>query len=84
MQVLGWVIMGLIAGFIAKKIMPGKQQDGWLFTMLLGIGGALVGGFLGGQLGFGGLSGFDLRTLILSVVGALLIIYVADLIQKRK
>lgn len=62
-EILVWIVFGLVAGAIAKLLMPGKDPGGLIVTILLGIVGALVGGFLGRQLGFGGLSGFDLRSL---------------------
>lgn len=63
MGILAWIVLGLIAGLLAKLLMPGRDPGGIIITILLGIGGALVGGFLGTQLGFGGLSGFDLRSM---------------------
>ena len=63
MGILAWIVLGLIAGLLAKLLMPGRDPGGIIITILLGIGGALVGGFLGTRLGFGGLSGFDLRSM---------------------
>lgn len=63
MGILAWIVLVLIAGLLAKLLMPGRDPGGIIITILLGIGGALVGGFLGTQLGFGGLSGFDLRSM---------------------
>jgi uncharacterized membrane protein YeaQ/YmgE (transglycosylase-associated protein family) len=60
MGILTWIIFGLIAGVIAKLIMPGKDPGGFIITMLLGVAGALVGGFIGSALGFGAVSGFNL------------------------
>ncbi|MCV5264084.1 GlsB/YeaQ/YmgE family stress response membrane protein, partial [Escherichia coli] len=57
MGIISWIILGLIAGALAKWLMPGKDGGGWIATMLLGIAGAFVGGFLGGILGFGGATG---------------------------
>jgi uncharacterized membrane protein YeaQ/YmgE (transglycosylase-associated protein family) len=51
MGILGWIIFGLIVGALAKFVMPGKDPGGWIITTLLGIVGALVGGFLGRMLG---------------------------------
>ena len=74
MDILAWVVLGLIAGALAKYLMPGKDPGGILVTIVLGIVGALVGGFLGNTLGFGGLTGFDLRSLGLAVGGAMLLL----------
>ena len=72
---LGYIIVGFIAGAIAKAIMPGKESGGWLATMLLGIGGAFVGGFVG-DLALGGsfTTMWSLRGLGFSVLGAMLIL----------
>ena len=53
MGIVAWIVLGLIAGLLAKLIMPGKDPGGIIITILLGIAGALVGGFFGTQLGFG-------------------------------
>lgn len=76
MGLVYWAIFGLIAGAIAKWIMPGADGDSWLKTMFLGIGGAWVGGFLGSMLGLGSISGFNFGSMALAVGGALLIIWV--------
>ena len=83
MGIIAWLVLGLIAGLLAKVIMPGNDPGGIIITILLGIGGALVGGFLGTQLGFGGLSGFDLRSLAMAVGGAVLLLFVYRLLKQR-
>ena len=75
MGIIAWIVLGLVAGLLAKLVMPGKDPRGIVITILLGIGGALVGGFIGTFLGFGGISGFDLRSLTLAVGGAVLLLY---------
>lgn len=74
MGILSWIIMGLIVGAVAKLIMPGKDPGGLVITVVLGIGGAFVGGFIGSFLGFGKVSGFNLGSLVLATGGALLIL----------
>lgn len=71
MGVLSWIVFGLIAGALAKWIMPGKDPGGFLVTMAIGIAGAFVGGFVGTLLGFGGISGFNLGSMVLAVLGAI-------------
>ena len=83
MGILAWIVLGLIAGLLAKLIMPGRDPGGIIITILLGIGGALVGGFLGTRLGFGGLSGFDLRSMAIAVGGAVLMLFVYRLLTQR-
>ncbi|MGD8251988.1 MAG: GlsB/YeaQ/YmgE family stress response membrane protein [Desulfobacterales bacterium] len=76
MGMLSWIVMGLIVGILAKWIMPGKDPGGIVITILLGIAGAFVGGFLGSMVGLGRVSGFNLGSLVLATVGALLILFV--------
>ena len=85
MGILAWILMGLIAGALAKWIMPGDDPGGILITIVLGIVGALLGGFLAGLLGIGEGSAvdFDLGTLLMSIVGALLVLFIYRQIRKR-
>ena len=72
MGILAWIILGLIAGAIAKAILPGRDPGGFIVTALIGIVGAVIGGFLGNMIfGIGGVSGVDIRSILISVVGAL-------------
>lgn len=82
MGIFSWIVMGLIVGVMAKWIMPGKDPGGLIITILLGIGGAFVGGFVGSFLGFGKVSGFNLGSLALATGGALLILFVYRKIKK--
>lgn len=70
MDILTWLVLGLVAGVLAKMVMPGAEANSWLMTILLGVAGAMVGGYLGSTLGIGVVSGFNLTSLALSVVGA--------------
>jgi uncharacterized membrane protein YeaQ/YmgE (transglycosylase-associated protein family) len=83
MGIIAWVALGLLAGLLAKFIMPGKDPGGILITILLGIGGALVGGFIGTQLGFGDITGFDLRSLAIAVGGAVLLLFLYRLLKQQ-
>jgi uncharacterized membrane protein YeaQ/YmgE (transglycosylase-associated protein family) len=83
MGILTWIIFGLIAGAIAKFIMPGNQGMGWLLTIILGIVGAFVGGWIGSMLGWGTVDDFDFRSIILAVVGALLVLWIYGMATKR-
>ena len=74
MGILSWIIFGLIAGALAKLLMPGKDPGGFFVTVIIGIVGAIVGGFLGTQLGFGGISGFDFRSFLVAIAGAMLLL----------
>ena len=74
MGLLSWIVFGLIAGVIAKLLMPGRDPGGCIVTMAIGIAGALLGGFIATALGFGGISGFDFRSLLIAIVGAVLLL----------
>ena len=77
MGIIGWIVLGLIAGAIAKAILPGKQRGGWLITILLGIVGALLGGFLGSTLlGVPLGSFFEIRTWLLAIGGSLIVLLI--------
>lgn len=84
MGVISWVFLGLVVGIVAKLIMPGKDPGGFIVTTAIGIVGAFVGGFLGSLAGFGEVSGFDLRSLALAVVGALILLFGYRVIRSRK
>jgi uncharacterized membrane protein YeaQ/YmgE (transglycosylase-associated protein family) len=76
MGILAWIVLGLIAGAIAKAIMPGKDPGGFIVTALIGIVGAFLGGFLGNMITGSGLNGFSLWSILLAVVGALLLLWI--------
>lgn len=84
MGILLWIVFGLIAGAVAKFLMPGPQPGGIVLTIILGIVGAVVGGFIGTLLGFGDISGFDFRSMLLAVGGGVVVLFVYGLLSKRK
>jgi uncharacterized membrane protein YeaQ/YmgE (transglycosylase-associated protein family) len=84
MGILTWIILGLIAGAIAKLIMPGDDPGGFIITMLLGIAGALVGGFVASALGIGSVSGFNFGSIIIAIIGAILLLLVYRMIIGRR
>lgn len=75
MGLLSWILLGLVVGILAKWIMPGPDPGGVIVTILLGIAGAFVGGFLGSLVGLGSVSGFNLGSLALATGGALLLLW---------
>jgi uncharacterized membrane protein YeaQ/YmgE (transglycosylase-associated protein family) len=80
MGILAWIVFGLVAGAIAKYVMPGHDPGGIIVTMLLGIVGAVVGGFIGTYLGFGSATAFDIRSLLVAIGGALVLLFVYRLV----
>ena len=83
MSVLVWIIFGLVAGAIAKFIMAGNQNMGWLLTIILGIVGAYIGAFIGQMLGWGDVTGFNIGSMFLAVGGALIILWIYGMATKR-
>jgi uncharacterized membrane protein YeaQ/YmgE (transglycosylase-associated protein family) len=85
MGILAWILLGLVAGALAKFIMPGQQGGGIIVTCVLGIVGALVGGLLGTYvLGLGDISGFDLRSIAIAVGGALLVLFAYGFVARSR
>ena len=82
MGILSWIFMGLIVGVLAKWIMPGRDPGGFFVTILIGIGGAMVGGFIATQLGLGAVTGFNLGSLAIATGGALLLLFGYRLVKK--
>ena len=74
MGILSLIIFGLIAGALAKLIMPGNDPGGFIITILLGIAGAIVGGFIGTALGFGDVTGFNFGSFIIAILGAIILL----------
>jgi uncharacterized membrane protein YeaQ/YmgE (transglycosylase-associated protein family) len=83
MGILSWIVFGLIAGAIAKLLMPGNDPGGIVLTMVLGIVGAVVGGFIATALNYGSITGFDVRSLIIAISGALVLLIGYRLVARR-
>jgi uncharacterized membrane protein YeaQ/YmgE (transglycosylase-associated protein family) len=83
--VFGWIIFGAIAGGIAKLLMPGRDPGGFIVTILLGIAGALVGGFIGRALwGSTGVNDWSIGSFALAIGGAVLLLALYRLIARRR
>lgn len=84
MGFIGWIILGLIAGAIAKAILPGRQGGGWIATLLLGVVGAILGGWLGSMIFGVGVNEFwSLSTWLLAIGGAIIVLLIWGLITGR-
>jgi uncharacterized membrane protein YeaQ/YmgE (transglycosylase-associated protein family) len=82
MGLIAWIILGLIAGAVAKWIMPGNDPGGCIITIIIGVVGALLGGYLSTLLGFGGLTGdLDFRSLIIAVLGSIVLLAIWRLLR---
>ena len=84
MGILSWVVLGLIVGVLAKLIMPGKDPGGMIITIIIGIAGAFVGGFVSSLIGFGSVTGFDFRSILIAVAGAILLLWGYRMIKKEQ
>ena len=82
MSILAWIVLGLIAGFIASKIYVGTGQ-GILMDIVLGIVGAVVGGYLFDMLGAGGITGFKIWSMLVAIVGAVLVLWIYHAVSGR-
>lgn len=82
MGILSWIVFGLIAGLIGRAIMPGRDPGGFVITTVIGILGAVVGGFVGTQLGWGQVTGFDLRSFGIAILGAVLLLAVFRIVRR--
>jgi uncharacterized membrane protein YeaQ/YmgE (transglycosylase-associated protein family) len=76
MGLVAWIVFGLLAGALARAAFPGHRPGGIVATLLLGLGGAVVGGLIASLLGLGGITGFDLWSLLVAIAGAVLLILV--------
>lgn len=84
MTILAWIVLGLIAGAIAKQLMPGDQRGGIILTTLLGIAGALIGGYIGRALGYVSTEVFSWGSLLWAVIGSFLLLLIGGLLTKRR
>lgn len=81
MSILAWIVLGLIAGFIGSKIVN-KQGEGMILDIILGVVGAVVGGWLFGMFGGSGVTGLNLYSLLVAVIGAIVVLVVFHAIRR--
>jgi uncharacterized membrane protein YeaQ/YmgE (transglycosylase-associated protein family) len=84
MGILSWILLGLVAGALAKFIMPGRDPGGFFVTILLGIVGAFLSGFLGTFIGLGKIISFDLGGIFIATVGAILVLIIYRMVKKNQ
>jgi uncharacterized membrane protein YeaQ/YmgE (transglycosylase-associated protein family) len=82
MGIIAWIVLGLIAGFIGSKIVN-KQGEGLIMDIVLGIIGALVGGYLFNEVGHAGITGFNLYSMFVAVIGSVIVLLLYHAIVKR-
>jgi len=83
MSIIGWIILGLIAGFIASKIVN-KQGEGLILDIVLGIVGGIVGGFIFTRLGATGITGFNLWSMLVAIIGAIIVLVLYHAVFGRR
>ncbi len=83
MSIIGWIIFGVIAGFIASKIVN-KQGEGLIVDLVLGVIGAVVGGWLFERFGYEGVSGFNIYSMIVAVIGAIIVLFLYHAVTGRR
>ena len=81
---LYWILLGLIAGTLAKFLMPGRDPSGCIVTIVLGIVGAVIGGFIGTRFGWGTVTAgaFELRSIALATLGAMVLLFLGRLVRR--
>ena len=83
MSIIGWIVLGLIAGFIASKVVN-KAGEGFILDIVLGVAGAIVGGFVFAQFGAAGVTGFNIYSMFVAVVGAVVVLVVYHALIRRR
>lgn len=83
MGLISWIIVGIIAGLLAKWIMPGEGPGGLLITLVLGMAGASVGGFVVSLLGGTGATGFNVWSIAVATLGAIILLFLYGLVTRR-
>lgn len=82
MGILTWIILGLVAGLIAKFVMPGNDPGGLIVTILVGIAGAVIGGFIASVVGLGAVDGFNISSIIIAAVGAFALLFALRMLKR--
>ena len=83
MGLISWILVGAIAGLLAKWIMPGSGPGGFIITIILGMAGASIGGFVVGVLGGTGATGFNIWSILVATLGAIILLFAYGLIARR-
>jgi uncharacterized membrane protein YeaQ/YmgE (transglycosylase-associated protein family) len=84
MSILTWIIVGIIAGALAKMVVPGEGPGGLIGDLIVGVVGAFVGGWIFNQFGHPGVSGFNLSSIIVAFIGSVVLLFVLRLISGRR
>ncbi len=82
MGFISWIILGLIAGAIAKLLLPGKDPGGFIITIIIGVIGAIIGGYLSTILGLGTVTGVNFGSIIIAILGAIVLLLIYRMVKK--
>ena len=83
MGIISWILVGLLAGLLAKLVMPGDDPGGIIVTILIGVAGAFVGGFVVSLLGGTGVTGFNIWSILVATLGAIILLAIYRLVASR-
>lgn len=83
-EIIAWILLGLVAGWLAKLAVPGPEPGGFLATVAIGIVGAVVGGWLFSIFGAGGATGFNLGSIIVAFIGAVVFLFLWKALTSRR
>lgn len=84
MEIISWIIFGLVAGAVAKFLLPGRDPGGFIGTIVIGVAGAFVGGLIANIIGYGAVSpGFNLRSFIFAVIGSIVLLLVYRMVKGK-
>jgi uncharacterized membrane protein YeaQ/YmgE (transglycosylase-associated protein family) len=83
MGIIAWIVLGLIAGVVAKLIMPGDDPGGIIVTIIIGIVGRLLGGFIANLLGFGGVTGLNVGSILWAILGSIILLALYRVVANR-
>jgi uncharacterized membrane protein YeaQ/YmgE (transglycosylase-associated protein family) len=84
MGIFTWILLGLVVGALAKFVMPGDDPGGIFVTILIGIVGAFLGGFIGSTLGIGSVTGFNMTSILLAIGGSIILLVIYRFIKSPR
>jgi uncharacterized membrane protein YeaQ/YmgE (transglycosylase-associated protein family) len=82
MGFISWIILGLVAGAIAKLLLPGKDPGGFIITIIIGVIGAIIGGYISTILGFGTVTGVNFGSIIIAILGAIVLLLIYRMVKR--
>lgn len=82
MGILTWIVLGLLAGLLAKFVMPGRDPGGLVVTILVGIAGAVIGGVIASAVGLGSVTGINIRSIVIAAIGAFALLFAVRMMRR--